>query len=106
MAKLSRLLVIVFLLGLLSFVIVPVEFIHSLYNHTDTTDNFENNQPTSFDNNHNHCLLLKIEFREFLVTSKILVAQVELIKGFLNNCYQSPFLSYNYSFKEQRGPPA
>jgi len=106
MAKLLRLLLIAFLLGLLSFVMVPVEYIHSLYNHTDTADCYENNQTPALDNSHHHCLILKIEFREFLINSKLQVLQVNLSQGFLSNYYISPFLSYNYSYQEQRGPPA
>jgi hypothetical protein len=63
MNKLTRALAC-FLLAVLSFYIVPKEFVHALFGHEDTTDpvSFYANQSTAaISNQHTHCELLNFE---------------------------------------------
>ena len=90
----------------MSFLIVPVELFHSLLSHTDTIDNPENTNGVSIENSHKHCLLLKTEFREFLLAVQLNQLKIDLKPGFLAICYVNPLLSIGYSCNEQRGPPA
>jgi hypothetical protein len=103
--KMSRSLLISFLLGMMTIIIVPVEYLHSFYDHTDTKDKTENNQTTGVEKAHLHCQILKAEFREFLLPAQHPLNRTVVIPGFLFICYQNPFISFYYFHQEQRGPP-
>jgi hypothetical protein len=106
MVRLSRLILVGFLVLMMGIVIVPVEYVHMLYHHTDTKDSYTYSYPANFENSHIHCLILKTEFSQFLLTHKFQLTWFEVKQGFTVNRYQNPLLSYTFSDKEQRGPPA
>ena len=90
----------------MSLVVVPVEYIHALYNHNDTEDSYEFSQGTTIENSHLHCLILKTEFREFTFDVNPLLSQYQIVLCTIDPTYQSPNILYPFLSKEQRGPPA
>lgn len=105
MDKLSRLFLETFLLVMMTVVIVPVEYVHALYNHHDTEDVFEFGAAPALEQSHTHCILLKTEFRELYFDQNQPLTSVFFYLGSYYFIYQNPLLSVVSSPKTQRGPP-
>lgn len=105
MDKFSRLFLGAFLLAMMTIVIVPVEYVHALYNHHDTEDVFESGAASALEQSHTHCILLKTEFRELYFDQNQILASVGFHLGTYYFIYQNPLLPVVNSPKEQRGPP-
>jgi len=105
MDKFSKFFLGAFLLALMTIVIVPVDYIHSLYNHNDTEDTFEFTHSTAIETSHIHCVILKTEFREFYNNDYQQLVSEEFYLGSIDFIYQNPSLANISSPKEQRGPP-
>jgi hypothetical protein len=105
MERLSRSFLMLFLLVLMSFVIVPVEYIHALYDHEDTEDSFEYAHAATLENSHLHCLLLKTEFREFISDPQPQLNNERIVLCTVEPTYQNPVILFPFLSKEQRGPP-
>lgn len=105
MDKFSRLFLGAFLLAMMTIVIMPVEYVHALYNHHDTEDVFEFGALPALEQSHTHCILLKTEFRDLYFDQNQPLTSVSFHLGIYYFIYQNPLLSVVNSPKEQRGPP-
>ncbi|HEY4788317.1 MAG TPA: hypothetical protein VIH57_19825 [Bacteroidales bacterium] len=105
MKRLSQLLLIGFLAGLMSLVTIPVEYIHALYHHQDSIDNLKKDQAQTLEQSHLHCLILKTEFARFLASAKLQPAPIKVTRLLLSAYYCNPLVTDSYSRREQRGPP-
>jgi hypothetical protein len=103
--RLYRPFIVAFLIVAMGFVIVPVQFIHSLYDHTDTIDHLEADGGPSLGNEHHHCLILKIEWSEYLIVSQVAITHDEHVPKTFFFHYINPYLFLHNQHKEQRGPP-
>jgi hypothetical protein len=98
-----------FLILVLSVYIVPKEFVHSLYQHEDTTDyvpvSSDTKAPFTIDNRHVHCDLLNFETDVFHAAE---THAIELPQPVLFNFLSLPPLDGENnvtSFISLRGPP-
>jgi hypothetical protein len=100
----SRKFVSILLLACLLPVVTPAEYIHDLFGHKDTHDEF---QPvTIIDKAHKHCLILQITFSSFItiLNTFLIKAAINHFTGSIIDLKFIPGISVNLS--SLRAPPS
>ncbi len=99
-----------FLILVLCFYIVPKEFIHELYGHTDTTDSAAESSstaksPLSLSSQHTHCELLNFETTVFYTQDNQPVIAVQAIAFYFQSPTHDNSIRNCHAFISLRGPP-
>lgn len=94
-----------FLLVSITFLIVPAEFVHHFFHHSETDDVFFSDDGKVLETKHNHCLILKVEIPEYVVSSEVRTQTCVSYPKQLIVDYHNPQLFGVYSDIDPRGPP-
>lgn len=94
-----------FLLVSITFLIVPPEFVHHYFHHTDTVDHFFGEEGHFLEPKHLHCLILKVEIPEYVVDQEIRTQTHVSYSEKLAECYVNPLLFVTHRHIKLRGPP-
>jgi hypothetical protein len=100
-----RRLVATFLLAGFSVFLIPTEFIHALYGHTDTHENFSGSGKNAVSTHHIHCSFLTYEASQF-ISSSIQSCPAVSEKSFSFAIAEAEQQAISFSgFPSLRGPP-
>jgi hypothetical protein len=94
-----------FCLVTIAVFIVPKEFIHSLYGHTDTIDVFQKDNVIQFEKQHRHCEILKYETPLYHNIIAFIALSLTLHTSICITRLYNPYLSRLYSHSRSRAPP-
>jgi hypothetical protein len=99
-----------FLILVLCFYIVPKEFIHAFYGHTDTADCTTESSscaksPLSLSSQHTHCELLNFETTVFYTQDNQPVITAQAIAFYFQPQTHDNPVRYCHAFVSLRGPP-
>jgi len=93
------------LLTCFSVYLIPEEFVHALYGHTDTQEHFSDTGKNSIGTHHIHCSFLTYEASQFVSSSvQSCPAVIENSFSFIAVVSEQQGISFS-GFPSLRGPP-
>jgi hypothetical protein len=94
-----------FLFVSITFLIVPAGFVHHFFHHSETEDSFFAGDGKVLETKHNHCLILKVEIPEYVVSPEVRTQTYICYPKQLIVEYHNPQLVVIHSDIDPRGPP-
>lgn len=94
-----------FLLASITFLIVPPEFVHHYFHHSETEDDFFRDSGNYLEPKHTHCLILKVEIPEYVIISDVMTQSNLLYPKKQIDYYSNPILFATHRDVDLRGPP-
>ena len=98
-------LIAIFYLLIISAIIAPKEFYHSLEGHEDSIDIIQKGQVSQFSKTHQHCAILNFESPVYHFQVKIILLSIPVL---VTRYFEHSYSHYNfdsYSLSLSRAPP-